>query len=243
MVEPNRVEIRHLWIEDFRAGEVLKGKVAVHLSDLHIRELGRHEKKILRILEGLDPDLIFLTGDFVKWRGDYQGALAFLSRLKAKIGIWAVMGDYDYSNSRKSCLFCHEQGSGRLTQRHSVRFLKNNVEKVCLPEGDVLIGGIDELEDGDPVGVDAAIMLVHNPLLFDAFEKEQDIFVLAGDTHGGQLPIPSWLWTVLGYDKCARYNQGFFKKGKKKMYVSRGIGTSHLPLRIFRRPEVVVLHF
>ncbi len=243
LVEPNLVEIHHLWIEDSGAGEALKGKVAVHLSDLHIGKFGSHEKKILGILEEIDPDMIFLTGDFVKWQGHYQGALTFFSRLKAKIGIWAVMGDYDYSNSRKSCIFCHEQGSGRPTQEHSVHFLKDSAENICLQERDVLIGGIDGSEEVDPNGINSTIMLSHSPLSFDDLDDNRDILVLAGDTHGGQVPIPSWLWKFLGYDKCARYNQGFFKKGKKKMFVSRGIGTSHFPLRIFRRPEVVVLHF
>ena len=67
--------------------------------------------------------------------------------------------------------------------------------------------------------------------------------MLAGDTHGGQLPLPAWFWRLVGYEKNARYSQGMFRDGRKRMYVTRGIGTSHLPLRLFRRPEVVVLHF
>ena len=69
--------------------------------------------------------------------------------------------------------------------------------------------------------------------------------MLAGDTHGGQIPLPfpSWLLRLIGYEKNASYSQGYFKKGNAKMYVSRGIGTSHIPIRLFRKPEIVVLHF
>jgi predicted MPP superfamily phosphohydrolase len=87
------------------------------------------------------------------------------------------------------------------------------------------------------------IILSHNPLVFDSLASNQNVLMLSGDTHGGQVPLPSWIWRVLGYEKNARYNQGLFIKGKKKMYVTRGIGTSHLPLRLFRPPELVVLHF
>ena len=88
-----------------------------------------------------------------------------------------------------------------------------------------------------------ALILSHNPLVFEQMDKNQHVVVLAGDTHGGQIPLPSWAWEILGYEKNARYNQGYFQKGNKIMYVSRGIGTSHLPIRIFRRPEIVVLYF
>ena len=126
------------------------------------------------------------------------------------------------------------------------------MQQVKFPEGHVWIKGIDEeaerpflsREKFPPAGKNGPnIILCHNPLTFDDLDKNQDVLMLAGDTHGGQIPLPSWLWRILGYEKNARYNQGFFQEGRKKMYVSRGIGTSHLPIRMFRRPEVVVLHF
>jgi predicted MPP superfamily phosphohydrolase len=110
-IEPNRIEVHHIWISDKYLGKVLEKKIVVQLSDLHIRRIGSREQEILKILNELKPDFIFLTGDYVKWNGDYEAALIFLSQLKARIGIWGVLGDYDYSNSRKSCLFCHEVGS------------------------------------------------------------------------------------------------------------------------------------
>ena len=168
------------------------------------------------------------------------------------MGVWAVMGDYDYSNSRNSCLFCHEQGTGNPTKRHKVHFLKNSGERVSLSEGHIWIVGLDrEIEEElkseeilNPLGSnEPIIVLSHSPLAFDSISDNRQVLVLSGDTHGGQIPLPSWLWRILGYDKCARYNQGFFIKGMKKMYVNRGIGTSHIPFRFFRRPEITILHF
>lgn len=252
LVEPYQVEIRHLWIEDPKLARVLKGMTLIHISDLHMSKIGRREQKVLKILDAIKPDIIFLTGDYITWKGNYKVALDFLSRLKAKVGVWAVMGDYDYSCSEKSCLFCHVPGTGKPTRRHSVRFLRNSFEKDNFNNGSILIGGID-LEDNSPFfskerllplkGEKPAIILSHNPLAFDLLDKDDDVLLISGDTHGGQIFLPSWLWKILGYEKCARYPQGLFVKGQKKMFVSRGIGTSHLPIRIFSRPEVVVLHF
>jgi hypothetical protein len=251
-IEPYRIDIHHVSIHDKYLGKLLDNKVIVQISDLHMRKIENREQKILAALNELGPDLVFLTGDYVKWDGDYERALDFLSRLRANIGVWAVMGDYDYSNSRKSCSFCHEEGSGAPTRRHAVRFLKDSMELVRLPEGILRIEGVDG-EGGNIFspkktfasldGKIPTIILSHSPLNFDLISDNINVLMLAGDTHGGQVPLPGWIFRVVGYEKNALYNQGLFEKGQKKMFVSRGIGTSHLPLRLFTPPEIVVFHF
>lgn len=241
-----------MWIQDSQLQDIFKDKVVVQVSDLHIRGMGIRERKVLKILDGLQPDVILLTGDYVAWEGDDEMALTFLSSLHAKVGIWAVMGEYDYSDSRKSCLFCHESNSEALTCRHQVHFLRNSYEKINLEKGTFWIGGIDDAANDEisdrtrfltDKGKVPAIILIHNPLLFDRIDNNQDVLILAGDTHGGQIPFPRWVWSVMGYKKNALYNYGFFKEGQKKMFVSRGVGTNHIPLRVCSPPEVIVLHF
>lgn len=251
-VEPYSLIVKHVWIRDSQLAKVLVDKVIVHLSDLHIKINGNREQKLLSILDQLKPDLIFLTGDYVPWSCDYNEALDFLSRLKAKEGIWAVMGDYDYSCSRKSCLFCHEEGSGRPTKRHAVRFLRNSLEKISFTDSlSLWIGGVDDVNNSGSFFSEKriyllkkpAIILSHSPLIFEQFDKDDHVLILAGDTHGGQIPLPSWFWRVMKYKKIYKYSHGFFERGQKKMFVSSGVGTSHFPVRILRPPEVVVLHF
>lgn len=229
---------------------ILKNKTIIHLSDLHIKSIGKKEKELLKIVNKIEPDMVFLTGDYVKWNGDYKPAMKFLSKLKAKIGIWAVMGDYDYSNSRKSCLYCHKAGSGERTQLSQVRFLKNSEEILELGGRKILVLGVDEIETEQSRSLlkkwgseTPAIILSHNPLNYDFVDESNDVLILAGDTHGGQVPLPSLIWRLLGYDKNEKYNYGLYEDGQKKMFVTRGIGTSHLPIRLFCTPEVVVIRF
>ena len=253
LIEPNKVETHDVWIQDRNLAQIFNGRVIVQLTDLHIRTLGEREQMVLEILDRLRPDIIFLTGDYVTWDGDYEPALKFLSKLHAKVGVWAVMGDYDYSSSRKSCLFCHEQGTGKQSRRHSVRFLRDNLQVLDLPEGAVGIAGTDIEEVNSPGNLKVwseiknknipTIVLSHNPLAFEAISDNQNLLMLAGDTHGGQVPIPAWVFGIIGYKKNALYSQGLFEQRGNRMFVSRGIGTSHLPFRLFRQPEVVVLHF
>lgn len=252
VIEPNEVEIHHVRLQDNRLARVLDGRVIVQLSDLHISYLGDRERKILEILDKLRPDIIFLTGDYVAWDSDYGPALTFLSKLNAKIGIWAVLGDYDYSNSRKSCLFCHEKGSGKPSGRHSVRFLRDNLETINLAGGSFNIAGLDveeSMPENSKIWTELknsnipAIVLSHNPLAFDSIRDNRNLLMLAGDTHGGQIPLPAWVFSMAGYRKNVLYNKGLFERDGNRMFVSRGIGTSHLPIRLLRRPEVVVFHF
>ncbi len=251
-IEPSRLEIQHVWINDLEIGRALQSKVVLQISDLHLRTMGANESKVLKTIEALRPDIVFLTGDYVRWNGGYEGALDFLAKVKATDGVWAVMGDYDYSNSRKSCLFCHDSENKNKATGHGVKFLRNSLDRIVTPNGSLWIGGIDGGTDSISFfeenvsflkGKEPVILLSHSPLIFDLLNNNQNILILSGDTHGGQIPLPSWLWKLLGYKKNARYEQGWFEKGKKKMYVSRGVGTSHFPIRLFRPPEITVFHF
>ena len=252
LVEPHWIEVKHLHLENEHLDLGLSGKTALHLTDLHISHIGKRERRVLEIVEETSPDYVLLTGDYVPWKGDYAPALEFLKMLGDRSKVFAVMGDYDYSNSRKSCLFCHEPGSAKPRKRHAVRFLRNTASQVGSGENAAVVAGIDgdfdrafakhgsiPSEGGRPPG----IILAHDPELFEGIDGKQKALVLAGNTHGGQVPLPSWLWRLLGYEKNADYNSGLFRKGDKLMYVSRGIGTSHVPFRLFCRPEVVVIHF
>ena len=250
-IEPDRVQIKTTHIKNDFIKSALKGRKIVHLSDLHLSKFGKAEIKILKTIDKIDPDLIFLTGDYIKWKGDIKPALNFLSRLKAKQGVFAVMGDYDYSNSRTSCLFCHEKGTTEPTKQHNIIMLRNSSHKININDDIIEIAGMDEGYD-DPGFFkeksrldDNSLLLVlsHTPMAFDKFSDRDNVFMFAGDTHGGQVKFPLWLFKLLGYQKNVKYNYGLFHKGNKTMYVTRGTGTSHLKFRLFCPPEIAVFEF
>ncbi len=251
-IEPNTIKIREVKINNDFVGKALKDKTIVHISDLHIAEFGKFETSVLKSIEQINPDLIFLTGDYVKWKGDIQPAVQFLSRLKAKYGVFAVMGDYDYSDSKNSCLFCHEKGSGRPTKQHNVTMLMNSSQTIQMGSQIVNMAGMDKEYDdlnGFKEIKDMAdqeeplLVLSHTPFAFDKFSDNDRVFLFSGDTHGGQVRLPSWVFKILGYGKNVKYNYGLFQDGHKTMYVTRGIGTSHFPFRLFCQPEIVVFRF
>lgn len=251
-IEPNSIKISEIKISADSTDNALKGKKIVHLSDLHLSRFGKIETDILKIIDRINPDLIFLTGDYIKWKGDNKPALTFLSRLKAKLGVFAVMGDYDYSESKNSCLFCHEKGSGNMTKQHNVVMLRNSFQELNIGDHVIKIAGIDDgydkLDDYKAM-VDSTdqngllLVLSHSPLAFAEFSSKNKVFMFAGDTHGGQIKLPLWLFKLFGYEKNFKYNYGLFQKGNKTMYVTRGIGTSHFRFRLLCPPEIAVIQF
>jgi len=83
------------------------------------------------------------------------------------------------------------------------------------------------------------LSLFHSPILFEKIKEKSDLS-FAGHSHGGQirLPIIGALWTPEGTGK---YEAGWFKGGRGKMYVSRGLGNSILPILLMCSPEVAYI--
>ncbi len=253
-IEPNTIHITRVKkTNNAFVSSALKGKKIAHLSDLHLSTFGPAEEDLLKTLDRINPDLIFLTGDYIPWNKDNAPALTFLSRLKAPYGVFAVMGDYDYSDSKNACLFCHEKGSGMPTKKHSVVMLRNSSQEIRINDQLIRVAGIDEGydDDGDAFMKTLGkfdpdtplLVLSHSPLAFDTTAENSRVFMFSGDTHGGQIKLPSWLFKLFGYQKNVQYNYGLFQNKDNTLYVTRGIGTSHFKFRLFCPPEIAVIEF
>ena len=220
-----------------------------HLSDLHTHGLGRLEREVLALLSREQPDLIVVTGDTVV-NGSltgaghpgndarlYQAAWQFLSRLRAPLGVYVVRGNWEVTRVLPNEREFYEKAAVSLLINESVRV-----------RDDVFLVGLDDPGWESP-DVDAAlgrvppdafsIVLLHSPAFFDRLAGRCDL-VLAGHTHGGQLRVPFvrplWLPPMSG-----RFAAGWYEARGSRMYVSRGIGTSGLPVRFLCRPEVAFI--
>jgi len=92
---------------------------------------------------------------------------------------------------------------------------------------------------GTPPGV-PVVLLAHDPDNFsEAIGLGVNLF-LAGHTHGGQISIP-FLIEKSKSAKKSSFMRGLFVAARTKMYVNRGIGTTHIPIRFFCRPEITVI--
>src|SRR4030042_1352337 len=142
--DTNSIEIKHYQIRSSSLGEVLGGLKVAHLSDIHMKNTGLMANKILDILKGEKPDLIFITGDLISYEGPYEPVMSFLRQLKPPYGIYGVLGNTEYSNENGSCILCHEERSKRLRKKQSPIFLRDSISplKVNGRTLNILGGGI-----------------------------------------------------------------------------------------------------
>ena len=239
LVAPYRIEVtRH------RVPAAVESPVRVAaITDLHTRGLGRRERRLVALLERERPDLVVLVGDVLADTGaltgtaDAAGAAAeVLPRLHAPLGVWAVPGNWEH--------WRHEVDEQALFGAAGVRLLVNRAEPV---RKDLWLVGLDDWMSGAPLPEQAlsglpegvfAIGLFHSPAGFDAVAGRLPLG-LAGHTHGGQVRLPFLgpFWLPRG--SAGRAN-GWYEKRGSRLYVSRGVGMTILPVRLFCRPELPI---
>jgi predicted MPP superfamily phosphohydrolase len=250
--DTNSIEVRHYEIKNSSLGSTLSGLKVGHLSDLHIKDIGTKENKILEILKRENPDLIFVTGDLISFGGPYEPAMSFLRQLKPLYGIYEVLGNTEYSNENGSCILCHDEKSRSLKKKPNPVVLRNSSIPLRINGRVVNIIGVD-----DPVTKKSdlkvaiqkideevpSILLAHSPEVFEEASGFKIDLLLCGHTHGGQIFLTRYLRKIIPLDASLEFIEGFFQKGKALMYVSRGIGTSYLPFRLGIKPEITFFTF
>lgn len=233
-VEPFWIEVTHQTIQ----GGVTSPIKIAELSDIHTRGIGPREKKMFAILEAEKPDLIVVTGDTIgNKNGDYSEATKIYEGLHAPLGVWVVRGNWENQFPAR--------GGRSIYQEAGVHLLVN---QNALVRPDLALVGLDDPYSGTarpdaamadlPKGV-YTIALFHSPKYLDVIAGRVNL-VLAGHTHGGQVRIPFIrpLWLPRG---CGRYVAGWYEEDGTKMYVTRGLGTSILPIRFLCRPELTFI--
>ena len=232
-LEPNWIEVTHSRV----TAPVARPLKIAHLTDLHSGGVGFRERRLLALLDQEQPDLIVITGDTPSNDLTLDYARPLLERLHAPMGVWVVRGNWEvWQDGRSTAPFFRSLG---------FHYLQNANEQL-MPG--IWIVGLDDPRSGHPdvyqsyegVPKDAySITLVHAPIIFDMLARKTNL-VLAGHTHGGQVRLP-WLKPLWLPPACGSYVEGWYQRGTARMYVSRGIGMSILPVRFLCRPELDII--
>ncbi|HHL72959.1 MAG TPA: hypothetical protein ENJ29_10630 [Bacteroidetes bacterium] len=250
-----RVRVRHFTIRDQAFAGVLSGKTIVHLSDPHFdRGDTAYMREILSRVAAIEPDMIVLTGDFVRWftgHPDYAVAFELLAGLHAPLGVFAVMGDADYTLRSASCGFCHKPGSAEPPEQHQVRFLRDEWIEITVDGKTLRIAGLDCRQNMQPdltivdslLAKTPTLLLSHTSLAWYRVPDNVPVFVFSGDTHGGQIWLPAFIWKMTDKKPDPDHMHGLFSRGRKYLYVSSGLGMTDVELRFGVPPEIAVFTF
>lgn len=242
--EPNRLEVtRHELRTASPPSARFSPLTVVQVSDLHLRSLRPFHRRIARAVAEARPDVVLLTGDTV----DREDALPlldrFLAMLDARLPKFAILGNWEHWSGVSL------DELARVYERWNCRLLVNE----SVVHRGLTLTGVDDSTGGEP-GLAAALrgvepspahlLLAHSPGFRDRLgEVELAAYpfaaMLSGHTHGGQLALNGW--APLLPPGSGRYARGWFRDGDgPPLYVSRGLGTSVIPLRLGAVPEVAV---
>ena len=220
----------------------------LQISDPHVERTSPRERKLIKTVQSLQPDLILLTGDYANL--DYledpitwKDTRALLAQLSAPYGVFAVIGSVDTPQLVQAVF-----------KDLPIQVLDD--ELVSLEIGDqvvTLIGisNINRNRDAEAfarVSVHAPqntyrILLYHTPDLIELADQAGIDLYLAGHTHGGQVRLPFYgaVITMSAFGK--RFESGLYQLNPSTLYVSRGIGMEGMGLprvRFLCPPEIVL---
>ncbi|WP_019122860.1 metallophosphoesterase [Brevibacillus massiliensis] len=240
------IAIREQVIAFERLPADLDGLRIVHFSDVHAGHYfsPQHLLKVVGQVNGLQPDLICFTGDLFDSRvEDAKEIVSALSKLRSRLGKWAVLGNHDYrSGSEKVAKVLSQAGFQLLQNQHGAA---GSLEKALYIAGvdDVLYGKPDlqQALRGIPEGK-FTILLAHEPDFADYAGGFPVDLQLSGHSHGGQVRLP-FIGPILTPEYGQKYPDGLQKVDSASLlvYTNRGIGTTILPIRFFCRPEITLL--
>ncbi|GAC1330204.1 MAG: metallophosphoesterase [Beijerinckiaceae bacterium] len=244
----------------------LRLKIAI-IADIHACEpwmSAARVREIAEVANALNPDLTVLLGDFSGGHKFVTGPVMpeqwaeALSVLKAPLGCYAVLGNHDWWHGPLPGMKADgAEGVRRGLRQANIRLLENDAVRLTFDGKPFwLLGLADQMawwnfRSGSRKGADdlggtlrqvkddaPAILLAHEPFIFPRV-PDRVALTLCGHTHGGQVNLP-FAGPILAEGRFApNLIYGHSVEGSRHIVISAGLGTSIVPVRFLRPPEVV----
>lgn len=253
--ENNNIETKNFIYSSDNIPIAFENFKIVQISDLHNKEFGKGQIKLIEKIEKAGPDVIFITGDLIDRRRYHPSiAMEFVEKASRIAPIYYVSGN-------------HEAWSGKYDEiqndllKNGVKVLNDQGLRIKIGNQQLFLYGLrdpDFLTTSYHQGTNTEnvkrflkkwgenksfkILLSHRPELFDCYQSAGFDLVFCGHAHGGQIRLP-FIGAIAAPDQkiFPRYTSGEYNKGRTTMYVSRGLGNSLFPVRINDRPEIIVV--
>ena len=243
LTEPYMLSIEHQRIQLNKLPKAFDGFRVVQLSDIHHGPFSNREQieRAVETANRLQPDIIALTGDYISKERHYAAPCAeMLGRLKARYGVYAVLGNHDHWTDAALITDLFRAEGITVLINEGVHFEKDGASFWLAGVDDTMVGLEDlSLALAGARREEMKLLLAHNPIILRRAARASVDLVLSGHTHGGQVAIRGERSTVRGARK--RLLKGLGRLGNTQIYVNRGLGTVVLPIRYGCPPEISLL--
>ena len=245
LIERNIVLVNRYTIPISNLPPSFHGFTLAQLTDLHFGFLVSKSfvEDIVYRTNKLQTDLIVCTGDYVHKRNtikEIEIVWPILSKLKARYGVYSVLGNHDHwADSGRSLYWLERAG----------QYIRHKCEPIYKGRDRIFIGGAGDFWEDD-LNIDKTfscsyegecrLLLSHNPDSVDTEFNTPLSLMISGHTHGGQVVIPFFGPPMLPV-KNKHYSSGLIVTHKTKLFISRGIGWAIYPIRFNCYPEIAIL--
>ena len=247
--QQNSIAIQTVTIPAKGLPAAFDGLRIAHISDLHGKEFGEDNEKLLAEVAQLQPDLIAITGDLIDQKSQLETVPALAKGLSAIAPTYYVTGNHEWP------LHCVSELKQLLTDC-GVRVLSNEYELWELNGATLAVAGVDDpngpadQKTGDElrgeIDADYTILLTHRNTVYDYAGWGYDL-VLCGHGHGGIFRVPLLDKGVLGTDRTfvPEFDGGLYGFADGGWcFESRGLGSNTVPIeafRLFNRPDLPLI--
>lgn len=236
--------------------QAFQGYTILQVSDLHNKNFGG---RLVEEINGINPDIIVITGDLIDRRNTkIDIAVKFIEDINSIAPIYYVSGNHeqlsnDFGRLKKELEELNvniiDNGYAVLSKgKDQVGILGIADPAILQREGNYLWADNsqyvkDSLEELlKEIDTDFNILLSHRPEEFKIYSTMNIDLVFCGHAHGGQVRIPFVGGLIAPHQGFfPKYTSGMYNDGRTSMVVSRGLGNSLFPLRVFNPPELVVV--
>ena len=207
----------------------LDGLTILQVSDLHFAPCfkPRYFEEVIELATQWEADLVFFTGDLVDHDSAIDWVVPILSRLRGRLGTFAILGNHDYEHHAEALLEALEAAGyttleGKTTTI-DIRGVGINLAGTSFPWGK--FPDLTALPQAD-----FAILLSHCPDLFHWATRNGFNLMFSGHNHGGQIRLPLVGPVFMPSRYSRRFDRGFFRDRQLTLHVCQGIAGKH-PIR------------
>jgi len=226
----------------------LDGLRLLLLSDIHMGAFlnARSLERVIAQSNELKPAIAFITGDLISVAEDpLDSCLELLSRVRSDYGLYGCLGNHEvYAEA--------EDYTTKAGRRLGIDFLRAETRSLRIGSAELNIAGVDYepferrghyLRNASGLVRPGAlnVLLSHNPDVFPAAARLGYDLMLAGHTHGGQVTFEILNRHLNPARILTPYVRGLYRQGNSSCYVTRGIGTLGVPVRLGAKPEISLL--
>jgi len=224
----------------------LEGLRIVQITDIHLSPfLSEREFAVaIDMANETRANIALVTGDLITRPGDpLDACLRQLARLRAEAGVFGCLGNHEIYTRTQN--YVTERG-----RRIGIEFLRHQAKQLRFGNATINFAGVDYqrmhrqyLIGAEQLIVPGAVnvMLSHNPDVFPVAAAQGYDLTIAGHTHGGQVDVEILHQHVNVARYFTPFVQGLYRRESASVYVSNGLGTIGVPVRLGAPPEVSVL--